>query len=415
MRRQFQASAVLAVAMVVAACGSSNSKGGDGGSGGSSAPIKIGFLDTISGPAADVGQLALEGAKIAVNQWNAKGGVLGRKVELVVKDEQISPTKTVQAMREYASAGVNLITGFTSSADVLAAKPLAEQNKMVIVTAGTTDTSLTTTQHSPNVYEIAANTHMMNVAAAHLAATDWKAATRWDGVNFDYVTGHDSWKEFDQLLQSEHTGATVGKAVFVPQTSTQDTSYINSLLAANPDPNSTGLYYFLYGGGAVQFAKQALPLKLFEQYKFVAGVGSGEEFSSALGAQGPHIYFVHDYFYDGYHNDLNTYLINEWKKLPQQAGLNLYGPHEWTYEGFTGVTALLDAIKNAGSTDTAAVKKSLSSIKFMTPMGDAHFASSNILAAPVTVWQCEGDQTQKYGYRCFGAESVPPSVTLGEK
>lgn len=440
MNRKLKIAALASVALVVAACGSSNNSGKAGTSAsatasttgtassqsagspasgqqspGTTGTIKIGFLDTISGPAADVGQLALMGAKIAVDQWNAQGGVLGKKIELVVKDEQLSPTKTVQNMRDYSSAGINLITGFTSSADVLAAKPIAEQNNMVIVTSGTTDTSLTTTQHSANVYEVAANTRMMNVAAAHLAATEWKDATRWDGVNFDYVTGHDAWSEFQQLLKTNNTGATTGKAVFVPQTASQDTAYINSLLAANPSPKNTGLYYFLYGGGAVQFAKQALPLKLFDQYKFVAGVGSGEEFSAALGAQGPHIYFVHDYFWDGYHNDLNTYLINEWKKLPQQPGLNLYGPHEWTYEGFTSVTAILDALKDAGSTDSNAVKKSLSSINFMTPMGEAHFASSNILAAPVTVWQCQGDSSQKYGYRCFGAESVPPSITLAGK
>ncbi len=384
------------------------------GSGFTGEPLKIGFLDTMTGANGNVGQLALQGAQIAVDQWNAQGGVLGRKIELEVKDEELSPDKTVQHMREFASEGINLVTGFTSSADVLAAKPLAEQNNQLIVTAGTTDTSLTTTQHSKNVYEVAANVHMMNVAAAHLAATEWKDTKVWDGVAYDYLTGHDAWNEFGKLLATANPNAKTGKTAFVPFTATQDTPFINSLLAGNPDPQSSALYFFLFGGGAVQFAKQAHPLDLFKQYKVVAGIGAGEEFSSALGAEGPHIYYVHDYFYQGYDNPVNQAFIDAWKKLPPFQGLNLYGPHEWTYEGYTAMLAYLNAIKTAGSTETDAVRTALSSIEFDSPMGKVKFDPSNILAAPVTVWQCQGDSTAQFGYKCFGAESVGPDVTLAK-
>lgn len=377
-------------------------------------PLKIGFLDTMSGPNGNVGTLNLQGAQIAVDQWNAKGGVLGRKIELVVKDEEMSPEKTVQHMRDFNSEGINLITGFTSSADVLAAKPLAEQNNMVIVTAGTTDTSLTTTEHSANVYEIAANIKMMNVAAAHLAETDWKDVKKWDGVNYDYLTGHNSWDEYANLIKSGKSGSTTGKVAFVPFTATQMTPFINSLLAGDPDPKTSGLYYFLFGGGAVQFAKQAMPLDLFKDYAVVAAVGGGEEFSAALGAEGPHVYFVHDYFYQGYDNPVNKQFIEDWSKLSQIEGLPLYGPHEWAYEGYTAMLAYLNAITDANSTESDAVKASLSKIEFDSPMGKVKFHPSNILEAPVTVWECQGDSAEKYGYKCFNAQSVPPSITLAD-
>ncbi|MEO7127236.1 MAG: ABC transporter substrate-binding protein [Nakamurella sp.] len=377
-------------------------------------PLKIGFLDTMTGANGNVGQLNLQGAQIAVDQWNAQGGVLGRKIELVVKDEELSPEKTVQHMREFASDKINLITGFTSSSDVLAAKPLAEQNNQLIVTAGATDTSLTTTQHSKNVYEVAANVHMMNVAAAHLAGTDWKDAKVWDGVAYDYLTGHDAWDEFGTLLKTENPSAKTGKSAFVPFTATQNTPFINSLLAGNPSPASSALYYFMYGGGAVQFAKQALPLDLFSQYKYVVGFAGGEEFSSALGAEGPHTYFIHDYFYQAYDNPVNQAFIDAWKKLPPTQGLKLAGPHEWTEEGYTAMLAYLNAIKTAGSTDTDAVRSALSTISFESPMGTVKFDPSNILAAPVTMWQCKGDASAEIGYSCFGSESVGPEVTLAK-
>lgn len=386
--------------------------GGDAPAAPSGEPIRIGFLDTMTGPNGNVGTLNLQGAQIAVDQWNANGGVLGRPIELVVKDEELSPEKTVQHMRDFDSEGINLISGFTSSADVLAAKPLAEDNNMVIVTAGTTDTSLTTTEHSENVYEIAANIQMMNIAAAHLSESDWSAVEVWDGVNYDYLTGHNSWEEFVQLIDEGASSATTGKVAFVPFSETQTTSYINSLLSGDPSPETSGLYYFLFGGGAVQFAKQAMPLELFDQYAIVAAVGGGEEFSAALGAEGPHVYYVHDYFYQGYDNEVNNKFIEDWSKLPQIEGLPLYGPHEWAYEGYTALQALLYAIEDAGSTESDAVKTSLSRIEWESPMGTVKFHSSNILEAPVTIWECAGDAAEEFGYRCFNPQSVPPSITL---
>lgn len=371
------------------------------------APIKIGVIGTITGNSADVGQTQLDGIKIAVEELNAKGGVDGHQLTIVSKDEQLSPTATVQAMRELASEGVKFVTGFTSSADVIAATPIAEQNGMIIITAGATSTALTTTNFSKNLFEVASNTSMMNAAAAHLAATKWKAVKEWQNVGFDYVTGHGSWDEFQALAKKANPSVGFGQSVFYPLAGGQLSAYITSLISTNPSKKSTGLFVSTFGGGAVTFAKQAQPYNLFDKYALVANVGGGEELAAALGAESPKIYYVHDYFYAAYDNKINNNLIAQWEKRPK-VGPKVQGPHAWLYEGYTAVMAFANAMEKAKSTDAAKVLAKLPGMKFDTAMGPAHFrAEDHLLMAPVTAVECSGDITSEFGYKCENPISVP--------
>ena len=370
-------------------------------------PVKIGFLGTLTGGSADIGQTGLDGAHIAVEEINSSGGIDGHLLEIVTKDEQLSPTQTVQAMRELAQEGVKYVTGFTSSADVIAAIPIAEQNDMIIITAGATSTALTTTNFSENLFEVASNTSMMNAAAAKLVATKWKNVKEWQNVGFDYVTGHGSWDEFQVLAKKANPDVKFGQAVFYPLAGGQLSAYITSLTGTNPSKTDTGMFVTTFGGGAVTFAKQAEPYKLFDKYAVVANVGGGEELAAALGADSPRIYYVHDYFYGAYDNAINKNLIAKWKERPK-VGPKTHGPHSWLYEGYTATMAFATAMKEAGSTDAAKVLKVLPGMKFDTAMGEAYFrAEDHILYAPVTAVECFGDEASEFGYKCENATSIP--------
>src|SRR5262249_11215111 len=117
--------------IAAAACGGSSSSTGNAAAG---PPIKLGMIDTLSGPTAGVGTDGQKGANVAVDEINKAGGILGgRKFEIVPQDEQLSPTASVKAVRDLSSQGVNLLFGFTSSSDALAAVPVARQLGMSIV------------------------------------------------------------------------------------------------------------------------------------------------------------------------------------------------------------------------------------------------------------------------------------------
>ena len=90
-RRAVALSALLVVPLVAAACsapGSNNNNNNQSNKG----PIKIALVDAQSGQLSSLGAWELKGARLAVDEWNAAGGINGRQIELGVFDDQGDPT-----------------------------------------------------------------------------------------------------------------------------------------------------------------------------------------------------------------------------------------------------------------------------------------------------------------------------------
>lgn len=370
----------------------------------SPAPIKIGFLDTISGPLAEVGNDTLAGARIAVNQINAKGGVLGHPLQLVVKDEQLSPTVTVQDMRQFGSSGVHFVTGFTSSADCLAAVPVATQDNMAIVSSACSDDSLETTNFSPRLFTVASNTVQMARAAAHYVVQHYPKLKVWDNMSYDYITGHAFWTDFQTELKKLEPKVQFGKSVFVPFTATQMAPYITAVLASLPanSQKSYGLFMGTFGSGTIDIAQQGKPYGLFKRFALALNVSGSEPTSRALGPSGPRLTYVEDYYYQAYRNPMNSSFVSTYMKH------NPTGPDAWVEQGYAGVQVIAQAIAHAKSTATAAVIKSLSSTQFSLPKGISYIRpQDHVMLSPETVWTCQGDKQSKIGYACTSWTAEP--------
>src|SRR6266436_951824 len=90
-------------------------------------PIKIGYLPALTGPSSSTGIGINRGTVLAVDEFNAAGGIDGRKIELVVRDTQSDPTKAVNAVAELSQRQkVAIIWGPLNSGEALAATPLIE-------------------------------------------------------------------------------------------------------------------------------------------------------------------------------------------------------------------------------------------------------------------------------------------------
>jgi branched-chain amino acid transport system substrate-binding protein len=363
----------------------------------SASPIVVGFLDTMSGPLAEVGNDTLAGAQIAVQQINAQGGVLGHPLELMVKDEQLSPTVTVKDMRQFASSHVSMVIGFTSSADCLAAVPIANQNNMVIVSSACSDSGLETTDFHPRLFTVASNTVQMAKAAAAFVAKYFPKVKTWDNMSYDYVTGHAFWTDFQAAIRKAEPGVRFGKSVFFPLTANQVTSYITSLLASLPadSQTSTGLFLGTFGSGTIEAAQQGRPYNFFQRYRLVLNVSGSEPTSAALGPSGPKIYYVQDYYYQAYHNPMNEALVSAYRKTHKT------GPDLWVEQGYTSVQVLAQAMRAAHSTAVADILRALVHTRFQTPKGVATIRpQDHVMMSPETVWECQGDAHSPIGYTC---------------
>jgi len=97
-------------------------------------PIKIGFPIPLSGPTATYGVPILKGAELAVSEINAKGGVLGRKIELLSRDSKASADEAVRLARELIiKDNVDFLSGTLTSAEAPAVSTVAKENKIVFV------------------------------------------------------------------------------------------------------------------------------------------------------------------------------------------------------------------------------------------------------------------------------------------
>jgi branched-chain amino acid transport system substrate-binding protein len=123
-----------ALALTVGACGGDDDSGGSASSGDNAKPLKIGASLPLTGEFSEPGKAAKQGYEVWRDTINAKGGLLGRKVELVIKDDASNQNTVVSDYNALISNDkVDLLLGTFSSLLNLPASAVAERNRMVYV------------------------------------------------------------------------------------------------------------------------------------------------------------------------------------------------------------------------------------------------------------------------------------------
>jgi branched-chain amino acid transport system substrate-binding protein len=108
----------------------------------SPAPVRIGAIYNLSGGQSALDAPSLEGARLAVERINARGGLLGRRVELLERDGRTEETQVRRAAASLVAAGVSAIVGLSDTDQVLAAAPIAASAGVPFVTSGATSPRL---------------------------------------------------------------------------------------------------------------------------------------------------------------------------------------------------------------------------------------------------------------------------------
>ncbi|MCO8276152.1 ABC transporter substrate-binding protein [Actinoplanes sp. TRM 88003] len=126
--------AIFSVALIAAGCSAPGSGNEDSGS--TDGPIKIALVDAQSGQLSSLGAWELKGARLAVDEWNAQGGVNGRQIQLDVFDDQGDPTVGTNLARKIDSEGYIAMVGTAESAVTIAMAPLLKQAEIPNITSG---------------------------------------------------------------------------------------------------------------------------------------------------------------------------------------------------------------------------------------------------------------------------------------
>ncbi len=244
--------------------------------------IKVGIVDTYTGPATTFTMDVLDGFKLAVDEINAKGGVLGKKIEYTTRDEKFKPDIGLAMAKELVlKENVDILMGTINSATTLAISDFVKKEKIpFFVTFAKSDKIIGEKGHK-YIFNMNENTAMAGKAAAIALAK--KPYLKYWIAGDDYEYGHaiadGVWNNLKKLKpQVQKVGESwwkVGEADFTP--------YITQILAAKPDfiIAATG------GSGMVNFQKAAKATGLSQKIPFYQHTAIEFAVLSGLGLQGP--------------------------------------------------------------------------------------------------------------------------------
>ncbi|HYG59722.1 MAG TPA: ABC transporter substrate-binding protein, partial [Symbiobacteriaceae bacterium] len=167
---------VVATAVIMAAligCSSSQPAAPADKAPASQEPIKIGVVTSLTGGLAATGIQVATGAKLAAKEWNDKGGIQGRQIEVVVEDDQSNPTGATNAFNKVAAAKPAGLVLPTFAQFVMALEPSVKQAAVPTLTSATG--VAITKQGNPWFFRTRTNDEIMGKIAATFAADELKA------------------------------------------------------------------------------------------------------------------------------------------------------------------------------------------------------------------------------------------------
>jgi ABC-type branched-subunit amino acid transport system substrate-binding protein len=324
-------------------------------------PIKIGVIYPITGGGAVYGVPAMQGHDLAVEELNAKGGILGRKVVSVARDGKLNPADASAAMKEIiTSEKVDVVIGAVASSIGLALSQVSKQESMPYISTIPKSIQITTTELHPWVFRTASNTDFEGDAMAQMVKQ--VGGKKICNVELDYAYGHDLTAGIKKALPKYAPDAKIVLEMSPKLGATDYNAYITQIMGSDCDTVTSSMW----GNNFINFAKQAKPFGLFNKVKFIGGGEvASHEVAGKMGADYPDNVWSNTY-------ELWYYDPSEAAKKFHAALAKKLGTKEtpmWPVLAYNGVMFYAAAVEKAGTTDKEAVRKALEGLTIETPIG----------------------------------------------
>jgi branched-chain amino acid transport system substrate-binding protein len=337
-------------------------------------PIKIGAMYPLTGGGAVYGVPAMAGHQLAVEELNAKGGILGRKIESIERDDKMNPSAASSTMKELITKDkADIIVGGLSSAVGLAMSEVSKQEKVVYISTIPKTIQMTTDKLHKYVFRTSANTDQEGDTMAMLAGKN--KLSKICHLELDYAYGNDLEAGILKAMPKYAPNAKIVLTLKPKLGATDFNPFIPQVMAAGCD----GVLSGLWGPHFVSWVKQAAPLGFFNKIKWISGgeIGS-HEIAGELKGEYPDnvISNTYELWYvanDPSHKEFQAKLAKK---------LNTPETPQWAVLGYIGVMYTAAAMEKAKSTDPDKVAEALEGLSISTPVGkltiDAKTHQANI-------------------------------------
>jgi branched-chain amino acid transport system substrate-binding protein len=326
--------------------------------------IKIGVTQPLTGPVGASGTYVAQGAKIAASFLNEQGGIMGKKVELIIEDNKSNPKEAVAtAEKLIVRDKVPVLMGAWSSTYTLAVMPkLMEYGVPMVVE--TSSSSKITTSGNPWIFRISPTSEMEAKAFAskvgnfHIKKADFLV------VNNDWGLG--AADEFSKMLKSK------GIQVGITETMDAAAQDMSAQLAKIKASGSDTLFVTTGVEQLTLVLKQAKEQQLTQRIITTGGSQAPDQLIQQAGAAAEgsyHLLFFAPWFPESAPNpEVAKKFVNEWKK----RGYEFAGLTEG-FRGYDGIMTIAAGIEAAKSTNPDAIRKALWRVKVKGVNGDISF------------------------------------------
>jgi branched-chain amino acid transport system substrate-binding protein len=326
--------------------------------------IKIGVNQPLTGAVAASGNYVTDGARIAADEINAKGGLLGQEVELIIEDNKSNPAEAVAAAEKLIVRDeVPVMMGAWSSTFTLAVMPkLMEYGVPMLVE--TSSSGKITTEGNPWVFRISPTSEMEAKAFGDQVG-------KFDIQKADFLVVNNDWgrgaaDEFSAMLQ-EH-GIAVGEVETMDPAAQDMSAQLSKIKASDADTLfvTTGVEQLTL------VLKQARALGLEDRIITTGGSQAPDQLIEQAGSAADgsfHLLFFSPWFPEAAENpEVAETFVTEW----ENRGYNFAGLTEG-FRGYDGIMTIAAAIEKAGKAEPDAIREALWTVEVEGVNGDIKF------------------------------------------
>lgn len=325
--------------------------------------IKLGCLSPLTGPYAALGDSQKKNVELAVELYNKEGGVLGKKVEVQVRDSQMNPGVALRKAQELVfDQKVDYLVGTLSSSVVKVISEFSAKNKILYM--GFPQTEATGKDINRYAFTGMVSPFMCAMAISKYAFQNH--GKKWYALTADYVWGHNllkSWIYSSQINGGEFLGNT-----YAPLGASDFSAFLPKIIAANPD------FVVFNNLGRDQNAalKQAHEMGIIGKKKIFCSKTEITTMKEIYPIYDENVFGGVTFYWElqDKYPAAKKYVKAFWEKYNEP-------PLQDGEAGFFQVMALLDAIKRAKTTDTEAVIKALEDGKYTLTKGEEYYQKCN--------------------------------------
>ena len=316
-------------------------------------PLKIGLVTALSGQSALAGEAISRGAQVAIDEINAKGGLLGgRMLELVRRDDESNPAKGVVEARELIfKEKVALIIGGLDTPVAMAIVPLVNQEKMPFVDPWAAGTAITKNGANPNyVFRVSAVDESVDIGMLRYAQKTFKAAK--PGM----ILINNPWGESNEKGLKDALAAKGVAPAGVEKFETGDVDVVPQLTRLKASGADT-LFLVANVGPSAQVVKSLD--RMGWKVPVVSHWGpAGGRFTELAGPNGKEVHFVQTYSFFGKQSAVGERVIKAMvAKYPNVKGPGDITPAVGVANAYDSMHLAALAIAAAGSTDGEAIRQ----------------------------------------------------------